>query len=125
MTGKQFFKKADLILLVAILALSILGYIFLRKTATPDAQIEITVAGQEYASYPLNKDATYNIKTNYGYNIIVVNNGQVWVSEADCPNKDCMHFGKMTKEGQVILCLPHKLAVRIIGGKAEGDAISY
>lgn len=122
----NFFKKADAILLAVILALSVLGFVVLRKTASADSVVEVTVAGSHYASYPLFKDGEYKIAADYGYNTIVIESGQVWVKEADCPNKDCMHFGKMNKEGQVILCLPHKLAVRIIGlGEGGSDAISY
>ena len=120
----QFIKKADIVLLVIILALSVLGFVVLRKTSSASSVVEITVAGEKYASYPLNKDGTYKVSTSYGYNTIEIKAGQVWVSEADCPNKDCMHFGKMDKEGQIILCLPHKLAVRILGGGGT-DAVSY
>ena len=122
----NFFKKADAILLAVILALSVLGFVLLRKSASADSVVEVTVAGSPFATYPLFKDGEYRIESDYGYNTIVVEGGQVWVKEADCPNKDCMHFGKMNKEGQVILCLPHKLAVRIIGsGEGGSDAISY
>ena len=121
----KYFKKADVILLVIILALSVLGFVVLRKNSSSSSKIEITVAGEIVKSVPLSASGTYNIESDYGYNIICVESGQVWVEDADCPNKDCEHFGKISSEGQIILCLPHKVAVRIVGGEGGSDAISY
>lgn len=120
----KYFKKADLILLIIILALSVLGFIALRKSSSSSSMIEISVAGETIKTVSLAKDDKYDISTDYGYNIICVKSGQVWVEDANCPNKDCMGFGKISKEGQVILCLPHKLAVKITGNGGS-DAISY
>lgn len=121
----KYFKKADVILLIAILALSVLGFFVLRKSSSSNSKIEITVSGEIVKTVPLSADGRYEIKTDYGYNNICVESGQVWVEDADCPNKDCMRFGKVSSEGQIILCLPHKLAVRIVGGEGGSDAISY
>ena len=121
----KYFKKADVILLVIILALSVLGFVLLRKNSSDSSKVEITVSGQTVKSVPLSANGTYPIESDYGYNIICVESGQVWVEDTDCPNKDCMRFGKVSSEGQVILCLPHKLAVRIVGGEGGSDAISY
>ena len=121
----KYFKKADVILLVIILALSVLGFVVLRKNSSSSSKIEITVAGEIVKSVPLSANGTYNIESDYGYNIICVESGQVWVEDANCPNKDCERFGKISSEGQIILCLPHKLAVRIVGGEGGSDAISY
>lgn len=111
-------------MLAAILALSVLGFVVLRKNSSGSSFVKISVDGAVVETLPLNVDATYKVGDS-GYNIINIEDGRVWVSEANCPNKDCMHFGKISKEGQVILCLPHKLAVVITGGEAQSDAISY
>jgi len=121
----KYFKKADLILLIIILALSVLGFVLLRKPVSENALVEISVSGEPTQTYSLSTDAEYEIKTEYGYNIILVENGQVRVLDTDCPNKDCMNFGAISGEGQIILCLPHKLSVRIIGGEGDLDAVSY
>ena len=121
----KYFKKADLILLVIILALSAAGFVFLRHSSDAQSKVEVTIDGQRYGIYALNQDSRQVVSSNYGYNTIIIQDGQVWVEDADCANKDCMRFGKISKEGQIILCLPHKLAVRIVGGEVGIDAISY
>ena len=50
--------------------------------------------------------------------------GEVWLSEADCPNLLCVKTGKIRYAGQSIVCLPHKVAVRIVGGASALDAVT-
>ena len=111
--------------MIAILALSVAGFILLRRPAGGAAKIEISIAGEVTNVYSLGQDADYEIKSDYGYNTIHVENGQVSVTDTDCPGKDCMNFGAISREGQIILCLPHKLSVRITGGEEGLDAVSY
>ncbi|MBQ5523338.1 MAG: NusG domain II-containing protein, partial [Oscillospiraceae bacterium] len=51
--------------------------------------------------------------------------GEAWISEANCPDKLCMGFGKISKNGEVIVCLPNRLIVVIEDGEAaEVDAVA-
>ena len=38
------------------------------------------------------------------------------VAWTDCPGKDCLHTGKITRSGESIVCLPNRLTVRLSGG---------
>ena len=80
--------------------------------------------GRETARYPLSEDRTVKIEGTGGYNILVIEGGEVWLSEADCPNLLCVKTGKIRYAGQSIVCLPHKLAVRIGGGASGLDAVT-
>ena len=58
--------------------------------------------------------------------LLRIEGGKAFMQEADCPNHDCVEKGAVTKTGQIILCLPHKLAVTIVNeGEEAPDAISY
>ena len=79
---------------------------------------------QETARYPLSEDRTVRIEGAGGYNFLVIEGGEVWLSEADCPNLLCVKTGRIRYAGQSIVCLPHKLAVRITGGASSLDAVT-
>lgn len=49
-----------------------------------------------------------------GYNIVEISGGTIRISEADCPDKTCINTGKLTSEGVPIVCLPHKLVVKLV-----------
>ena len=62
---------------------------------------------------PLSRDDVLTVASSAGTNVIEVQAGKVRVSEADCPNQDCVEQGWISKAGQQIVCLPHKLVVNI------------
>lgn len=80
--------------------------------------------GRETARYALSEDRTVRIEGEGGYNLLVIEGGEVWLSEADCPNQLCVKTGRIRYAGQSIVCLPHKLAVRITGGASGLDAVT-
>ncbi|MCM1539537.1 MAG: NusG domain II-containing protein [bacterium] len=56
-----------------------------------------------------------------GYNLVHIENGSVFVSEADCENGDCIRQGAVSRPGSSIICLPHRLVITIVGGREETD----
>ena len=117
--------KRDLILIgILLLTALILFLLFKDKPRNePDAVAVVTVDGTEIARYPLSRNGTFVL--NEGSNTLVIENGEAWVSEANCPDKLCMGFGKISKNGEIIVCLPNRLIVMIEGGEASGiDAIA-
>ena len=53
--------------------------------------------------------------------LIVIQDGAVFVREADCGNQDCVQQGAMSLDnytqrflGNLILCLPHKLEIQLM-----------
>ena len=43
---------------------------------------------------------------------------------ANCHNHDCMQQGSISKTGETIVCLPHKLVLEVTGGEEEFDVIA-
>ena len=121
----SYFKKADIILFAAALLIGIAGFFMLQKNAEAGALVRIVSDGELICEHPLDTDREYTVSTDHGYNIICIENGQVYVKDADCPNKDCMRYGKISNEGQMIICLPHRLVVSILSDEGGTDAISY
>lgn len=109
----------DLILVGAILLLALLLFFLVRngqdRATGTGAVAVVTVDGAEVGRYPLNKSGTFPL--NNGSNILVVENGEAWVSEANCPDKVCMGMGKISRNGEFIACLPNRLIVVVEGGE--------
>ena len=51
-----------------------------------------------------------------GYNTVQVKNGEIWVSEASCPDQVCVNQGKISDGTVPIVCLPNQLIIEIVGG---------
>ena len=80
--------------------------------------------GQETARYALSEDRIVRIEGERGYNLLVIQGGEAWLSEADCPTQLCVKTGKIRFAGQSIVCLPHRLAIRIVGEASALDAVT-
>ena len=88
------------------------------------AAVVVDQDGKETARYALDENRTVRIEGQGGYNLLVIEGGEAWLLEADCPNLLCVKTGKIRYAGQSIVCLPHKVAVRIVGGASALDAVT-
>ena len=120
--------KSDIILISVVLTISILSIIFLFFFKFDNASgFEIRVDGQLHSSYSFSdlKDGDIiEIKTQYGYNKFLYENQSVRCIETNCKDRLEIKSGTISKTNQVLVCLPHKLTVHIIGNK-QIDAVSY
>lgn len=120
--------KKDMILLFGILLTAFVLWMFpiLLNTDTP-AQVKIFQDGREIGAYSVLEDRTVSIPyEEEGYNLLLISEGQVSVSDADCPDGLCIRQGAIARKGESIICLPHKLVIQI-ESKEEGalDAVTY
>ena len=52
--------------------------------------------------------------------------GGARVTEASCPDKTDIQSGKITKPGQMIVCVPNRVTVRILGkNRVTVDKVTY
>lgn len=64
----------------------------------------------------------YSSDAESGYNTILVDNGKIGISDADCPDKTCQHMGMISSTHFPITCLPHKLVIQIVDDAPEKEA---
>ena len=121
--GTTALKKGDLYLIGGCLlaALLLCGlWLLLRRDG---AVVVVEQDGRETARYSLTENTTVRIEGEGGYNLLVIENGEAWLSQADCPTQICVKSGRIRSGGQSIVCLPHRLVVRIVGGASPLDAV--
>ena len=123
-------KKNDVILIVLILLAS--GFIYAgmrfwqKQNTYENAYVEVTVGEELYGRYPLSQDYTEKIDFGDGeYNVLVIKDGQAFVSEASCPDKICVKHSHIHYSAESIACLPHGLIIKIVGGEEnQVDAVT-
>ena len=115
-------KKRDIILIASVLLIAAALFLVLELTKEAGARVVVKVDGQEIAEYSLEKDGTYPL--NGGTNILVIEGGKAYLTDANCPDKLCVHQGKISMTGETITCLPNKLTVTVFGTKESVDLVS-
>lgn len=58
-----------------------------------------------------------------GHNVIVLYGRTAAMQSADCRDQVCVRTGTLTRAGQVAVCLPNRVVLRITGETSEIDAI--
>ena len=111
-------KKADIILILALLLLAFGSYIAFSAGSERGAYVEVRADGITEAVYLLSENGEYPL--NGGSNILVIEDGKAWIREADCPDKLCIKQGKISLDGQCIVCLPNKLSVTARSATDDG-----
>ena len=111
-------RRADLIVIASLLLLALALYLILGALRTVGGEVVVRVDGVETERHALTENGTYPL--NGGSNILVIGEGQAWLTEANCPDLLCVRQGKIRYTGQSIICLPNRLTVTVEGGKSDG-----
>lgn len=115
-------RRGDIIITAILLLLAAIMAIAVSSLAPASQYAVITANGTEIARLPLDTDCIYHIgKTN----TIEISDGQVRMTEADCPDKLCIHTGKISESGQTIVCLPNRVVISISGENSTVDAHTH
>ena len=120
------FGKKDIILIAVIIAASVIAAFIAFTTSHEGSTVVITVSGEEYGRYPIDTDRVITVDTDSGINEITINNGEAYVSYADCPQGICAHHKPVSRSGESIICVPHEVVISIESEDSEGgyDAVS-
>ena len=112
--------KRDIMLLAALFAVGAMLFAFFRFSRAEGARAVVRVSGEEYGSYDLTMDQTVEIHgRDGGTNLLQIQDGKASVTEASCPDLLCVHQGKVSRQGESIICLPNEVVVEITGAMEE------
>ena len=115
----SFLKKKEAVFIGALLVISVVLCIFVY--AVPHGthgSIQITVDGKLYGTYSLAEDQVIQIGDT---NVCEIKNGEVKMTEANCPDHLCMKQPAVGSAGGYIVCLPNKV---VIEGKKSSSSNS-
>lgn len=91
----------------------ILSVIILKPSEKRTA--EIVQDGEVIYTFDLNTEPDRSIvieSPNGTSNTVTIENGEIFISSAECPDKTCVNMGKLKSENLPIVCLPNHLVIR-------------
>ena len=105
----------------ALAVLGIVIFLLMSNAERENPVAEIYQNGELIRTVPLSENTEFTITCGSGFNVVTVSEGKICVSSADCPDKVCVNQGKIS--GAIpIVCLPHKLEIRVVNGDKTVDA---
>ena len=132
MVLRDIFKKTGItfadvliILFVACVGIILALSVFTDKGIPTMCVVEIN--GAEYARYgmvSLADEKIIEIDNEYGRNTIVIDRNGAAVVYSDCADGIEVKAGRIDCAGQSLICLPHRLTVRLEGNDTP-DGVSW
>ena len=117
------FSRYDFIIWIVIVSLAIGGiYYHQNLVSMGENLVEISVNGQEYEVIPLT-DANGNLRREIegvnGLTVVEIRDQRVRVISSACPDKLCIHSGWIDRPGQMLVCLPNRVVVKIVSDEQQ------
>jgi len=124
---KRFFKILTIgdKLLIACLFISSGSSLLLIKNIHARAKFcVISVNGKVKWKIPLNENRQVTVKGPLGYSHIEIKDSKVRMSDSPCPLKICVKAGYIDQPNDMIVCLPNRIIIRIMG-EEKLDGITW
>ncbi|MCM1183629.1 MAG: NusG domain II-containing protein [Roseburia sp.] len=119
-------RKKDGILIACVIVIA--AVLALLRPRDAGKRLRITIDGAVYGEYMLSEDQTIELYSKWGYNQVIIREGAAYMASADCPDRYCVAHEPISKGGQAIICLPHRLVAEVLaaenGMADEVDAVS-
>ena len=114
--------KIVLVITVILFAAAVVAMFVFNRQADRKT-VEIVQNGEVIYTLDLasEKDRSFNIDSpDGGYNTVTISGGTICISDADCPDKTCIKTGTLRYESVPIVCLPHKLVIKLVDEPKDG-----
>jgi len=114
--SRRAFTGADAVVLAVLLAVN--GALWLAQGSGPAASVEIVALGGTRVE-ALGSPRELEVAGPLGQTRVLVEADGARVLDSPCPLQLCVAAGKATRAGQVVACLPNRVALRLLGGDPE------
>lgn len=116
-------KKADFIIIGAVVVVAAVLLIFLYVSSSNfGSYVQIEIDGKITETLPLDEDTEKEIATeNGGTNTLVIKDGKAKMTEANCPDGICKNHKAINRNGESIICLPHKVVVSVVDNNSDDE----
>ena len=118
----------DIIFLAALalagLVLTLWIFLPARSAQASESVLEVKQGGALLYTLPLSEDTKKEVPCGDGHrNVFVIQGGEAWMESADCGDETCVRTGRISRAGESIVCLPHRLTLRILpSGEEDSDS---
>lgn len=120
-------KAGDVVIIALVLAAAAaLSAVFaFGQPAAADGGFAVISTPDGRTEYPLCHDAVIPVGGRGHTLTAIIENGGIRVTESDCPDGICVGMGRVSKPGEMIVCVPAGVIITVRGGGAEGfDAVA-
>ena len=117
-------KKADLIIIVSVaIIVGVLSFFLYYVNSGSGNTVTVEKDGEIIQMLSLDEDFEKQYDFDGETNTLIIKDGKAMVTEANCPDGICANHKPISRAGESIICLPHKLVITVSNDKTEDNEI--
>ncbi|HHT98279.1 MAG TPA: NusG domain II-containing protein [Clostridiales bacterium] len=111
-------KKNDYYLIGIILIMSLLSILTINSFKKEGTKVVVYIDGEVYKTFDLDEGVEHTIDIDADHwNKFIIKDGKVDMIDASCPDLICVKDKPIHYNNEIIVCLPNKVVIEIVGGK--------
>lgn len=121
----RYLKPGDFILIAFLSGATFLSWTLSHEKNYPGQLATVYVQNRLIQQFSLKENRTIFLEGKRGSCRLRIQSRKIRMEESHCPLKICQHQGWISKPGEMILCIPNQVYVRIEGNLENNlDAIT-
>ena len=118
-------RTGDFIIILFIILLAVSSGFLIKFTQGDGDTVVISVNGDTTHRVSINRNLMIELSGFIDKSSIVIEGGSVWMQNSPCPHKLCKQAGKISRSGEMIICIPNRIVIQITGDRSsEIDAVT-
>lgn len=118
-------SRGDAVVLGVSVALVLLLYLLFWRAGGRSAEAMVQVNGENWARLNLFHNQDLAVPGPLGLSRLQVRDGEVRFVDSPCPNKQCILQGGVSDGGEVAVCLPNMVSIKVLADDPRFDAINF
>lgn len=111
---------------ISLLQSDVRYYLLSEQSPVQDREDGMSIRELSEEEWEKTAGSLANEDNDGNYNVLVCRDGEIQMIQSNCPDLICVHHGAVSKTGENIICLPHKVVIEIAGGqKQKLDGVVY
>jgi hypothetical protein len=111
----KLLTTGDKVLVVMLICLGIFSTFFFNIKRLPGEMCSVEVSGKNTNQLKLSENQIFSVTGPRGKTLIQIMDNKVRVTNSACREKICVRSGWINKTGQIIVCVPNRVVVKIDG----------
>lgn len=121
----KWLTRGDALLITGVLLLVLGLYFIFWQSSGRNSEALVLVNGETWARLNLFQNQDLEVPGPLGVSHIQVRDGRVRFVDSPCPNKLCVLQGALSQGGEVAVCLPNRVSVKIPAADPRFDSINF
>ena len=127
MAVKEYWRRLTILdrIIVAAMVVTCALLFAIFGLRPPGQAVQVVQEGDTVFTAPLAEKRSVELKGPLGVTRMEIENGTARIVASPCPYKVCIRMGEISRQGEIVACVPNRLLVQVAGVDPDGKERGY